>query len=95
MKVRDIIEQGYGNNDEPAPGFSKAGQRKMTSSQKNTEKRFTAQGKNANDEFNIAQKGATSNQTRDQKRIPTGAPNRAAYDNMRADVMNARGINPQ
>ena len=82
MKVRDIIEQGYGNNDEPAPGFSKAGQRKMTSSQQN-------------DEFNIAQKGATSNQTRDQKRIPTGAPNRAAYDNMRADVMNARGIKPQ
>ena len=95
MKVRDIIEQGYGTNDEPAPGFTKAGQRKMTSSQTNAEKRFAAQGKNTNDEFNIAQKGDIGNQTRDQKRIPTGAPNRAAYDNMRADLLNSRGLKQQ
>ena len=45
--------------------------------------------------MNISNTNAQRNQTRDIKRIPTGQPNRAAYDAMRTDLYNRRGIKQQ
>lgn len=97
MKVSDIIERtgAYGLQDEPAPGVTKAAARKQTSDIVNQNKRASNAAQNANDEANIANARATKDQQRDQMRIPTGQPNRAAYDAMRTDLYNRRGIKQQ
>ena len=93
MKVRDIIE--YGLVDEPAPNLSKAAIRKDRSNQTNLLKRQTNQIDDQNRELSIAQQQASRNQNRDVRRIPTGQPNRAAYDAMRTDLLRARGVQNQ
>lgn len=95
MKIRDIVEQGYGDNDEVGPAATKASQRDAISLQNNLNKRANNQNANAGAEANIANSGAQRDQSRDQKRIPTGQPNRAAFDAMRTDMYNARGIKQQ
>jgi len=95
MKIRDIVETGYGDNDEVGPAATKASQRGVVTTQGNMNKRANAQYANANDEMNISNTNAQRNQTRDIKRIPTGQPNRAAYDAMRTDLYNRRGIKQQ
>lgn len=95
MKIRDIVEQGYGDNDEVGPAATKASQRAVVSANGNMNKRFNNKMSNANAELNNANNAAQRNQTRDIKRIPTGQPNRAAYDAMRTDMYNARGIKQQ
>lgn len=95
MKIRDIVEQGYGDNDEVGPAATKASQRAVVSANGNMNKRINNKMSNANAELNNANNAAQRNQNRDIKRIPTGQPNRAAYDAMRTDMYNARGIKQQ
>ena len=95
MKIRDIVEQGYGDNDEVGPAATKASQRAVVSANGNINKRINNKMSNSNAEANIANNAAQRNQNRDIKRIPTGQPNRAAYDAMRTDMYNARGIKQQ
>jgi hypothetical protein len=95
MKIRDIVEQGYGDNDEVGPAATKASQRAVVTTNGNLNKRANNQNANANAEVNIANTNAQRDQNRDQRRIPTGQPNRAAYDAMRTDLYNRRGIKQQ
>lgn len=95
MKIRDIIETGYGDNDAVGPAATKASQRAFNSAQVNATKRMNAQNSDANSENNIDNSNKQRNQNRDSKRIPTGQPNRAAYDAMRTDLYNRRGIKQQ
>lgn len=93
MKIRDIVE--YGLVDEPAPNLSKAQVRKDRSNQINLMKRQTNRADDQNREFNIKQNQQARDANRDVRRIPTGQPNRAAYDNMRQDLLRARGVQNQ
>lgn len=95
MKIRDIVEQGYGDNDEVGPAATKASQRAFVNTQTNMNKRINNKNADANSELNIANTNAQRDQNRDVKRIPTGQPNRAAYDAMRTDLYNRRGIKQQ
>lgn len=90
MKIRDIVE--YGLVDEPAPNYSKARVRKDISNQQNATRRQTNRAADQNREFNIKQQQTAKDADRDVRRIPTGTPNRAAYDNMRQDLLRARGV---
>lgn len=93
MKVRDIVE--YGLVDEPAPNLSKAQLRKDRSNQPNLLKRQTNRADDQNREFNVKQNQQARDANRDVRRIPTGQPNRAAYDAMRQDLLRARGVQNQ
>lgn len=93
MKIRDIVE--YGLVDEPAPNYSKAQVRKDISNQQNAIRRQINRATDQNREFNIKQNQQSRDANRDVRRIPTGTPNRAAYDNMRQDLLRARGVQNQ
>lgn len=93
MKIRDIVE--YGQVDEPAANYSKARVRHDVSKQTNNIRRQTSSTQNQNREFNIKQQQKNRDANRDVRRIPTGTPNRAAYDNMRQDLLRSRGVQNQ
>ena len=68
---------------------------KSTTDQDNTNKRFTNKNADVNREITIRQTQVNKNANRDARRLPTGTPNRAAYDNMRQDLLRSRGVQNQ
>jgi hypothetical protein len=77
MKIRDITEVGYGLADEPAPNVSRAQVRRDRQTPVNQQRRAVNTQKNANTELQIAQTQINRDINRDQRRRPTGIPNRA------------------
>jgi len=68
---------------------------KFANNQKNMNKRMNNKLANTNRELTIKQTQMNKNANRDARRLPTGTPNRAAYDNMRQDLLRSRGIQNQ
>ena len=66
--------------------------RDFQSDQTNANKRFNNKNADTNRELTIKQTQMNKNANRDARRLPTGQPNRAAYDTMRQDLLRARGI---
>jgi len=75
MKIRDVVEAGYGLIDDPATGVSKAAVRQQNLDISNKNIRSNNDAKNANDEANIKNSQAVYSEKR--KRVtPTGIPAR-------------------
>jgi len=68
---------------------------KFNSDQTNMNKRINNKMADTNRELTIKQTQMNKNANRDARRLPTGTPNRAAYDNMRQDLLRGRGIQNQ
>jgi hypothetical protein len=69
--------------------------RDFQSDQTNANKRFNNKNADTNRELTIKQTQMNKNANRDARRLPTGTPNRAAYDNMRQDLLRSRGVQNQ